>query len=139
MRDRVKKLLKELEKKGEKDLVLEFLIESQLLEFTLSCLIVQYSLGGLDVRAVSKMPLGALIGIIKKTGKSDLIELADIATEFNEVRKAIIHNLLFLDMPIEELITEVKRQISTGQDLQIELEDKIDSIYGIDIYDLLFN
>lgn len=106
-----------------KDLILYFLLQSQVLEYGITYLLVNPAfLNGPKIENIDSKPLGALIYELKKTGNLDLIQLAEKTKKFNNLRIEIVHYLIFTETSPNVLITDIKEKIELAQEIQDDID-----------------
>ena len=136
MRNRkiVDELLSNLDEDNPKDLILYFLIESQLLEYGIIYLLTKLPfLPGSEIEDIIDKPLGILVNELERTKDSDMVELAKQAREFNRLRKEIIHNLIFLEVPINNLGNDIKKKIRLAQQIRAQIDAQFNYVYEMTI------
>jgi hypothetical protein len=130
IRDKADIFLKTLDDTNEKDLILYFLIESQLLEYGIIYLLSQLPFfNGPELKDIEDKTLGQLINELEKTKDSDMVRIAGKAREFNELRKDIIHNILFLEKDASLLKKDLKDKISLAREIEKDIENEFDYVY----------
>jgi len=114
----------------EKELILDFLIESQIIEYGIIYILTGLPfLKGPNLKDIGDKSLGVLINELEKTESESLLVLALQAKEFNYLRKDVIHNLLFTDRPTEKLVSDIKGKILLAKEIQNRIEAEFNNIF----------
>ena len=128
----ITKFVEEL-KQEDKNKILTFLLESQLLEYGIRKLLTELPLKNpIENNDISDKPLGVLISQMEKSQDQYILELVQPVRDFNKLRKEIVHSLIYIETP-EEAIIKIREKI----ELAHRIRWTIDRIFNFFYEDVL--
>lgn len=114
----------------DKDTILTFMLESQILEYGIRRALLELPVSSrIDKGEIRSKTLGALINEMERSGDSYMTNMVDSVREFNNLRVEIIHHLADTELSPEELMREIKLKIKLSKGVQSKIEEVFTYLY----------
>lgn len=130
IKEKIKDLLSRLSEE-DKDTILTFLFESQVLEYGIRRALVELPTAEvIDEEEIKNKPLGVLISEMEKSKDIYLLDLVELAKSFNQLRRQIIHHLIESDLDATDLIDQIHRKILLSKEIQERIDRVLNYLHN---------